>query len=313
MTEMPADLSILLVNWNTRELTARCLDSLPVGLSGDFRYETIVVDNGSCDGSAEVLAQRSDIRLITNAENLGYAAAVNQAYECADSEFVLLLNSDIELTPGSLTALLAFLHTHRDAAGVAPIYRNRDGSPQPLLARIPTFWMIFANASRLFQRFPGFAQRVRAYKMLDEDFSRPRPVPQPAASCLLLRRSALPENRLFDERYPIFFNDVALARLLATNGHTLWMTPDASVIHEHGASTRLLGGALKRQYIASLVRYLAQTETWPKLLLYRLLVLAQGFALLLFLRPRALGVSDLINAVRGDPGLLPQIPETEDD
>jgi GT2 family glycosyltransferase len=106
---MRPDISVLLLSWNTRELTLECLDSLPDAVDGELRCQVVVVDNGSRDGSAEALAQREGIELVANPENRGYAAAVNQAYERADGEFVLLLNSDVRFVPGSLSVLHSFL------------------------------------------------------------------------------------------------------------------------------------------------------------------------------------------------------------
>ena len=87
-------LSILIVNWNTRDLVLRCLESLAAATEG-IRREVIVVDNGSVDGSPDALARRTDITLLENETNLGFASAVNQAYKRSSGELVLLLNSDV--------------------------------------------------------------------------------------------------------------------------------------------------------------------------------------------------------------------------
>ena len=112
MTAAP-ELSVLIVNWNTRDLTLKCLDALPRGVGEEISYDVIVVDNGSIDGSAEALAERDDLFLIRNDDNLGFAAAVNQAYRRSTGELVLLLNSDVELIEGAVTTLVRFLQ--RDA------------------------------------------------------------------------------------------------------------------------------------------------------------------------------------------------------
>jgi GT2 family glycosyltransferase len=302
------DVSVLLLSWNTRELTLQCLDSLPESVDDSSRYEVIVVDNGSQDGSAEALAQRDDIELVLNRENRGYAEAVNQAFERSSGEFCLLLNSDVEFRPGALSALLDFLRANPDVAGVGPRYLNPDGSPQAHHYRFPTFEMALAGSSAMLRRVPRFRRAGEAHHMLDADFSEATPVPQPSATCLLLRRSDLPADRILDEAYPIFFNDVVLARSLALRGKELWMTPDAEVFHERSSSTRQLGGALKRQYLGSLIRYLAETEPWYRVLLFRLVVLVQGVGLLLTRSPRALSASDLWGAIRGNPGPIPQAP-----
>ena len=302
------DISVLVVNWNTRDLLERCLDSITVGVGSDLTWEAIVVDNASSDGSVALLRARSDISLIENSRNVGFAAAVNQAYRRSRAAFVLLLNSDVELLPGSVSALFELLAANPKLAGAAPLYRNPDGSPQPFHFRFPTFAVTLANASALIRRIPRMQSRLRAFRMLDDDFSAPRPVPQPSASCLLLRRSVLPAEHILDERYPIFFNDVKLARSLGAAGGELWVTPDSVVVHEGHASTRQLGEALKRQYVAAVVLMLHHTEPRRNLLLYRALVLFQGLALLVLRRPGALPLRDLVGALSGNPGPLPSQP-----
>ena len=301
------EISVLLVNWNTRDLVERCLDSLGAGISS-HPFETIVVDNGSTDGSVACLRDRSDIDLVENRENRGFAEAVNQAYRRSQAPFVLLLNSDVELPAGSIDTLMRLLRDEPRAAGAAPLYRSADGEPQPFHFRFPSFLVTLANASAPLRALPGISKRIREHRMLDEDFSAARRVPQPSASCLLLRREVLERDRVFDERYPIFFNDVQLARSLARAGHELWVTPESVVIHEEHASTRQLGGAIKRQYVASVVRMLGETEPAWKVLLYRMVVLLQGLALLALRRHGALSLTDLLGAVRGIPGPLPTRP-----
>jgi GT2 family glycosyltransferase len=300
--------SVLVVNWNTRALTTACLDSMGEQQDRGLSFETIVVDNGSVDGSREALDGRTDITFIANSGNLGYAAAVNQAFARSSGALVLLLNSDVELPPGALARLVAFLNEHPAAAGVAPLYLNPDGTPQPFHFRFPSFATLLANVSWVFGRLPGAGRRDRSYRMLDDDFSSPRPVDQPSASCLLLRRRCLQGPGVFDERYPIFFNDVRLALRLAEQGDRLWVTPDVSVIHEGHASTRQLGGALKRQYVASLVTLVGDTQPTSRQLVVKGVVLCQGLALRTLRRHGALSVADLLGAVRGDPGTLPSVP-----
>lgn len=303
------EVSVLIVNWNTRELVLSCLNALS-NIEAELRREVIVVDNGSADGSPEALAGRSDIQLIRNDANLGFAAAVNQAYRASSGPYVLLLNSDAELTAGALRALIAFLDHNPEAAGVGPLYRNPDGSPQPFHFQLPTFTTILINGSSVLRRLiPGSERMLRDYRMLDADFGAARPVPQPSASCLLLRRSCLPPQHILDERYPIFFNDVQLARTIAAAGRDLWVTPEAVVVHEAHSSGRKLGAREGRRiYIGSLIRMLTETEPPSKVLMYRLLVLIQNLALFTLRRPHALIGRDLRRALAGDPGPLPVRP-----
>ena len=304
----PGLISILIVNWNTRQAVLRCLDSLPGSVEAASTYEVIVVDNGSVDGSAEALQERTDITLISNLENRGFAAGVNQAYARSSGEFVLLLNSDVELTVRSLRVLTQFLLDHPHVAGVGPLYLNPDGSPQPFHFRFPTFSVLLANGSLLFRLLiPGSTQMLRQYRVLDDDFSAPGRVQQPSASCLLLRRACLPEDGVLDERYPILFNDVMLARRMSERDQELWVTPDSVVVHEAHSSTRQLGGALRRQYLASVVRMLEDTESPLKVWAYRAVAFSQNLVLWIAGRDSLRG-SDLWRTLAGDPGPLPTHP-----
>lgn len=305
----PGLVSILIVNWNTREAVTSCLDALPSSTNTGLPYEVVVVDNGSVDGSADALERRTDITLIRNDENRGFAEAVNQAYAACSGEFVLLLNSDVDLTPGSLSALVRFLLDHPGVAGVGPLYLNPDGSPQPFHFRLPTFAALLANGSAVVRRImPGSTRILRSYRMLDDDFSTPIRVPQPSASCLLLRRSCLLDDGILDERYPIFFNDVMFARRLGERGGELWVTPDSVVVHEAHSSARQLGKALRRQYLASIIRMLEETESPLKVWTYRVVVFSQNTVLALSGRRESLHGADLRRALAGDPGPLPARP-----
>ena len=297
--------SILIVNWNTRDLVLGCLEFIPEATE-DLPCEVIVVDNGSVDGSSEALARRTDITLVENDENLGFAVAVNQAYRRSSGELVLLLNSDVLLTAQALHSMTRFLEDHPTIAGVAPLYVFPDGSPQPFHYRFPTFSVTLANCSSIARRvLPGISDRLREFQMLDDDFSRARPVPQPAASCLLLRRSVLHYDHILDERYPIFFNDVQLARSLAERQLTLWVTPEATVVHEAHASTRMLGGTGKQQYLGSTVRMLKETESPANVWLFRFVVFAQHIPMWALVGQNTIGVKQLWNALSGDVGPLP--------
>ena len=179
----------------------------------------IVVDNGSVDGSAEALSAQPGIDLIRNDLNLGFAAAVNQAFRRSHGDYVLLLNSDVDTRTRRTERARAVSRRARAGGRRRARLREPDGSPQPFHFRFPTFATTLANGSALVRRLvPGSEQRLREYRMLDDDFSRPRLVPQPSASCLLLRRSVLPREQILDERYPLYFNDVQFARSLADRG-----------------------------------------------------------------------------------------------
>lgn len=285
------------------------MDSIPGSVSPSTQFETIVVDNGSLDGSVEMLRARDDLVLIENGLNLGYAAAVNQAFARSQAPLVLLLNSDVDLEPGSVDVLVRFLDERPDVSGVGPLYLNPDGSFQQHHYRLPSLPMLLASSSAPLRGLPPLARSFDRYRMLDVDFARPLPIEQPSASCLLLRRTVLTDGYLLDEDFPIYFNDVELAYRLRRRGCTLWMTPASRVVHVHGASTRQLGSNLRPQHLGSLVRYLKRTRSPGSILAFRLVILVHAIGLRLFRRGGSVvPIGDVLRALRGELGPLPQAP-----
>jgi GT2 family glycosyltransferase len=231
------DLGICIVNWNTRDLLDRCLESLREH-AGDLSVEVVVVDNASGDGSADMVREKHPwVRLIANEDNRFYAAANNQGLRELSAPLKLLLNPDIEVHAGSLQALVQFLAEHPQAGAVAPRLRGADGKVQFTCRCFPGPDVVAYEAlglSRLFRRNRVFGK----YRMSWWDYDDARRVDQPMASALLVRGEALAQIGLFDEQFPMFFNDVDLCRRLWDAGWEVWFTPVAEMTHLGGASTR---------------------------------------------------------------------------
>lgn len=231
------DLSVVIVNWNTRAHLQRCLARLREALQASpLVAEVWVVDNASSDGSAAmVAAEFPEVHLIANPTNRNYAAGSNQALRCASGEFVLLLNPDTEVPSGAPDALVEFLRGRAEAAAVAPALLFPDGRRQASVRGFPTPASLFGALSGLGRLFPHSRWAGYRAERLPED--RPVLVEQPMASALLLRRAALDAVGLFDERFPLFFNDVDLCFRLRQAGWEIWYDPRVHVIHHGGAST----------------------------------------------------------------------------
>ena len=133
------DLSIVIVNFNTKKLTSECIESIKKSDTA-ASYEIIVVDNGSTDGSIDVLDKIKDIKFIKNKENLGYSNANNIGIKIASGKYVLLLNSDTVVHKGSLDKLLNFAWSKKDAGVVGARLLNDDGTIQKSVSNFPTVW-----------------------------------------------------------------------------------------------------------------------------------------------------------------------------
>jgi GT2 family glycosyltransferase len=252
-------LSICIVNWNTRELLRACLASLAAHPPA-LEHEVLVADNASADGSAAlVAAQFPWVRLIETGANLGFAEGNNRLLRLARGDWLLLLNPDTEivpeLDPRPLDTLVDHLRANRQVGAVSARLVQPDGVTQRSCRGFPTPLALaaeWAGLARLFPRVLG-GYRLRAF-----DHESARPVPQPMASCLLLRRAALRGVGLFDPRFPIFFNDVDLCLRLHQAGWRRDYQPAASILHLGGGTTRLVKPAMVRESRDALLAFYAK-------------------------------------------------------
>ncbi|NLE99442.1 MAG: glycosyltransferase family 2 protein [Anaerolineales bacterium] len=230
------DLSIVIVNWNTRELLRRCLQSLADSAAnlGRCQVETIIVDNASTDGSSTMVRELfPQAHLIENEANVGFARANNQAITQSVGRYIVLLNSDTEVFPGALETMIQFMDEHPKAAGCGPRLLNEDGTLQvschPMLTPMREFWrLVFLD--RLWRR--------ATYAQEQWDVREPHPVEVIKGACLFLRRQALDQVGLLDDQYFFYTEEMDLCYRLLEARWELWWAPQAVVKHYGGASSR---------------------------------------------------------------------------
>lgn len=251
---MPPEVSILIASWNAGAYIGRCLGSLDPD-----RYEVIVVDNASTDGSADEAARASPrATIVREARNLGFAGAVNGAAARARGRFFLLLNPDCRAQPGGIDRLAAFLDAHVDYGAVGGCLVDEDGGIQRgfTVRRFPSLATWVVDLLLIDKLWPG-NPISRRYLALDLDLTKPQDVDQPAAACLMLRREAFAGAGGLDEQFhPAWYEDVDLCRSLKRAGWRIGYTPDAPFVHEGGVAMRALGlGAFSRVWYRNLLRY----------------------------------------------------------
>lgn len=252
------DLSIAIVSWNTRDLLDGCLESIFETTRG-IEFEVIVVDNASSDGSAEMVRDKyPQVRLIENADNVGFAAANNQAYAVTESEFFLLLNPDTILRPLSVAQLVAAMEADQRCGIVAPKLLWPSGSIQPSVSRFPTLANELVDAlflSKLVRRGQaGF------YVPTDEVGSL---IECARGACLLVRRQAVPFcDKILDERYFMFSEEVDLCKSVRDNGWSVLYEPRAEVVHIGSGSTSLAPKEMLAEMYWSKVLYFRKHYSW---------------------------------------------------
>lgn len=231
----PVDLSIVVVTWNSERWIERCLAAIPPSCNGT-RYEVLVYDNASSDGT--LARVDGDARILRGDANAGFAAGTNRAIGSARGRYVFLLNPDCELAPGALTHLIGYLDGHRDVAAAVPLLDDDDGGSQRefQLRRLPTLRTLLGEIFGIGKLFPANRATAR-YRYRDLVLDSPRPIEQPAAAALLLRREIFDEIGPFDEQFrPAWFEDVDYCRRLAAAKKTIVVVPAARARHFGGAS-----------------------------------------------------------------------------
>jgi GT2 family glycosyltransferase len=230
--QMRVDLSVIIVNWNTREFLRRCLESLPLAC-GSVNYEVWVVDNASADGSAECVRQHfQSVNLITNIENVGFAAANNQAAQKANGRYLLLLNPDTEPLPKSIAGLGAYADAHPEIGVIGPRLLNSDGSDQRSCWRgYPGLEMAIVDAFYLWKLSWIPVTWLSEYR--PDELRQPHLVDHLLGACILIRRSAWEKVGPLDERYFLGSEETDWCYRARKLGWQIVFHPGYQVVH-HG-------------------------------------------------------------------------------
>jgi len=250
----------VVVSWNTREHLARCLAALE-GAAAGLRVETIVVDNGSTDGSQAMVAEKFPrARLIQSRDNVGFGRASNVGAAAGAGRAILMVNSDCELAPGALTTLLGALDADAALGAVFARLVNADGTLQPSVhGALPTPWtqagdVLFASSLRYaLYRAPALKRGLLRGTL--RRHATAHDVAWGGAACVLVRRTAFEAVHGFDERFFMYMEDVDLCARLGAAGFRLRYVPTAVAVHHWGASTAGSPGRMLRHAYLSRVAY----------------------------------------------------------
>jgi hypothetical protein len=249
---MTPQISVVILNWNGRELLPACLSALDAQTFHDF--EVIVVDNGSHDGSPEWLtAQYPAVRLIQNATNLGFAAANNQGIRAAQAPLIMLLNNDAYLAPDCLQKLIAAA----DGATWAGMFACKIVQ-HSVSDRMDSAGIEVDRAGLAWNR--GWGELAARHAQSQEVFG-------PSAAAALYCRAMLDQIGLLDDDFFIYYEDVDLAWRAQWAGWRCLYVPEAVVEHVHSATTRR-GSPFKRRLLSrnkwwAIAKNYPFAQLWP--------------------------------------------------
>lgn len=265
------DLSIVIVNWNVRELLRRCLASI---FAADLpSLEVIVVDNASSDGSVEMIrAGFPQVVLIANPKNIGFPAGNNQGFAASRGRFVMTLNPDTEIVGDALARMVAYLEAHREVGALGPQLLDPAGTLQSSRRRFPTL------ATALFEStwLQGLAPRrvLRRYYVEDVPADAAQEVDWLTGACILVRREVLQSAGGFDEGFFMYSEELDWCRRIRLAGWTIVYLPEARVIHHVGKSSDQAVAARHIHFNTSKVRYFRKHHGRAAAFALRLFLLA---------------------------------------
>lgn len=251
---LPPPVVVAVVSWNTRELLDACLRSLRPDVD-EHRAAVWVVDNGSSDGSVELVRERHPwVNLIVSPENLGFGRAVNLVAARTTSSWIAPANSDVALEPGALVRMLAAGSEHPRAGAIAPRLLLSDGSTQHSVFAFPLLAFTMIYNLGLARIVPGLDERLCLPGGWDPE--RPRKIDWAMGAFLLVRREAWEETGGFDAGQWMYAEDLDLGWRLAQRGWQTRYEPGARVHHRASAATEQVWGD------ASADRWLSATYAW---------------------------------------------------
>ena len=232
------DLSVIIVNYNTKEFLKRCIKSIEGCVSKKIKYEVIVVDNSSSDDSADMVTKEfPNVKLIANKVNGGFSKANNQGVKVShESKYILFLNPDTITQDKTIEEMIKFMDENKDAGAATCKLVMPNGQIDDASHRgFPTPWNSFSHflgLSRIFPRSRIFA----GYSLGWMDLDSIHEIDALAGAFMLVRRTAGNEVRWWDEDYFFYGEDIDFCFELKQLGWKIYYVPTVSIIHYKGVS-----------------------------------------------------------------------------
>jgi hypothetical protein len=248
------DISIIAVTFNTKRVVLDCLASIFETIK-EMSFEVWVVDNNSTDGTVEAIRERyPGVNIIPNKENLGFAAANNQAFRQMNGRYALLLNADTVLTNGAVKELYDFMEANPEAGMACGQLLNQDGSKQNSIANFPTLLTLSCNETVLRILMP------KRFPSKRREYVSPLKVDSCIGACLMVRKEAMDDIGFFDERYFFFLEETDWAYRMRLSSWGVYFVPRAEIFHAQG---KTVGNSLNSRIMFYRSRYIFLKKWHP--------------------------------------------------
>jgi GT2 family glycosyltransferase len=270
LSDFAVDVSVCIVNWNCREHLQACLQSLREAAT-EVSLELLVVDNGSTDGAADIVAKLfPDVVLIRNPENVGFSRGNNQAAALARGRYLFFLNNDTIVPPGILRGLLEYALTHPEAGIIGPRLRDTEGRPQLSWRATPTLGALLHRITwlRWLRLFRGAYRRYRGRE--DGMVAAPRPVEILMGAAMFMPRAVFRACGAWDEEYMFGGEDIDLCARVGRRYRVVYH-PGLEIVHCGRVSSRQHIGFSYSHTVIGVTRFLRKHGCSPTgLLFYKL-------------------------------------------
>ncbi len=225
------EISIVIVNYNVKDLVLTCLKSLYFYLPSTFSIETILVDNNSSDESVAAIAKEfPQVVLIENKFNAGFPAANNQAFEIAKGKYIFMLNPDTEFLDDAIQNLFSYMENHPEIDLLAPKLLNSDRSRQLSVWRYPTLWYLFCETHYL-----KFFLNTKNY--FDKDLTKPFEADAFSGAAIFFKKEIVHKIGMLDETM-FWIEDVEFCYRANHFNLKLIYNPEIQIVHHIGQSAK---------------------------------------------------------------------------
>jgi len=269
-------LSIIIVSWNTARLLEDCLASILANPPAS-PFEIWVVDNASTDDSPRIVHEKfSQVHLIENRENVGFARANNQAIHRCTGKYILLLNPDTLVASGALQALVDFLDENPEAGAAGARILNPDSSLQISCHPLPTLSRELWRLLHLDSLWP-YAE----YTLTKWETDQAQQVDMLLGACLMLRKKVLDQVGLLDENYFMYSEEVDLCYRIQRAGWRLFWVPQSEMVHFGGQSTKQVPTEMFLNLYHGKIKFFRKHNGWGGAQIYKLILMIAALSRLI--------------------------------
>jgi len=236
--EPDIDLSIIIVNYNAKDLLRKCLNSI-FDFQKDLNFEVMVIDNNSEDQSTKMVSGKfPQVKLLENKRNLGFSAACNQGIRKSRGRYILLLNPDTEFVSGGITEMIKFMDSHSRVGICGPQMIDPQGRVHFSCRSFPSYLTAVSSGQSILNRLFPRNPLSRKYLLKDQDQSQKREVDWVSGSCFLTKREVFEKIGPLDELFFMYVEDVDFCYRAKNAGFLVYYFPEVVVIHHIGKSTK---------------------------------------------------------------------------